>query len=450
MYLFIIGHIMNFSEKEIQKCIWEHREDLFSMIEIPVFDLEPHKMPWEYEPCELLYCRTINEYENSYRSLERLDVFGCEVRLEKEGDRTIRTDFLGCLEGENGFVICELKVNKQPERQAYTELFAYANHIRTKFAPMGRRDIFYLLISPMEERIVREATINNLLYDKNRVLALIPIIENKAETLKFKLWIPSKEEFAVFAKTAFAFENIDVFKISWRGVAGKWSPIKEGQDPSFKMIHQLNNVSHYAAQLMEANGINGFVFCSQLYPKARDWGFLENGIAVCAINPFKSTKTRYLFENGCNIKDAVMADMEALEIKDIFPYLNDKCNEDVLYWMSESWSSCICEIALNVVRQVNENLDQIHYEMSYGDFTWDSYLNNSSEDDLCWNYDICLTGLFREIYEQKLEHYYREDYTDDEKKIIIDSGEPELHRIDMMYSQKHIREFIRKLIGYDD
>ena len=79
------------------------------------------------------------------------------IRLAKEDDSTIRTDFLGCLEGQNGFVVCELKVNRQPERQAYTELFAYANHVRSKFPPMGRRDIFYLLISPMEERIIREA-----------------------------------------------------------------------------------------------------------------------------------------------------------------------------------------------------------------------------------------------------------------------------------------------------
>lgn len=440
---------MNFRETEIQKYIWEHKEDLFSMIEIPKFDSEPNKMPWEYEPWELLYYQIIKEYEESYRSLERLDMFGCEVRLEKEDDSTIRTDFLGCLEGENGFVICELKVNKQPERQAYTELFAYANHIRTKFAPMGRRDIFYLLISPMEERIVRDATINNLLYDKNRVLALIPIIENKIDTLRFKLWIPSKEEFIVFTKTAFAFENIDVFKISWRGVAGKWSPIKEGQNPNFKMIHQLNKVSHYAAQLMEANGINGFVFCSQLYPIARDKGFLENGIAVCAINPYKSTKTRYLLENGCNIKDAANVGMEALEIKDVFPCLKDKCDADVIQWMADAWGSCLDEIALEVVKRVNENLDQIHYEMGYGDFTWDSYLNNSSEDDLCWNYDISLTGLFREIYEQILELYYGKDCDNEKKRIMIDSGDLEFHRIDMMYSHKHIREFIRKLIGYD-
>lgn len=182
---------MHFSEKEIQKYIWDRKEALFSMIEPPLFESEPIKMPDEYEPWELLYYQLLKEYKESYESLERMDIFGCEVRLPKEGENTIRTDFLGCLEGENGFIICELKVNRQPERQSYTELFAYANHIRSMFAPMGRRDVFYLLIAPMEERIVREATISNLLYDKHYCpvkvdKAFFEIIEIQSTTAIFK------------------------------------------------------------------------------------------------------------------------------------------------------------------------------------------------------------------------------------------------------------------------
>ena len=46
---------MIFKETEIQKYIWENREKLFSMIQMPSFDVDPNKMPWEYEPWELLY-----------------------------------------------------------------------------------------------------------------------------------------------------------------------------------------------------------------------------------------------------------------------------------------------------------------------------------------------------------------------------------------------------------
>lgn len=442
---------MEFREPEIQKYIWENRNVFFSMIDVPEFESDPNKGPSKYEPWELLYYQKLQEYEESYRSLAGLEFFGCEVGLEKDGESTIRADLLGSLESDNGLVVCELKVNRSPERQAYTELLAYANHVRAKLSPMGRRDILYLLISPMEERIVREATINSLIYDRNRILALIPKVDETLDTLRFKLWIPPKKEFKIFTKTAFAFENIDVFKISWRGAKGKWSPTKKGMKPNNKMIHQLNKVSHYAAQIMEANGICGFVFCSQSFPEVRDKGFLENGIAICGINPFKSAKTRHLFEQGCDLKVAADAPMDALEIEDVFPCLKDKCGVSDFHWMSVGWSSCLDKIAFDVVDKVNMNFGEAHYERGYGDFTWESYLYRSKEDVLCWNYDISLTGLFREIYDLKLERYYKatKDYSDEDRNAIMESGGFERHCIDMMYSQNHIRDFIKDLIGHD-
>lgn len=443
---------MKYKETEIQEYIWEHREDFSSMIEEPVFEEEPNKCPWEFEPWELLYYQTLKEYKLSYGSLEGLEIFGCEVRLPKEGESTIRTDFLGCLEGENGFVICELKVNKEPERQTYTELFAYANHVRSKFAPMGRRDVFYLLIAPMEERIVREATISTLLYDKNRVLALIPEVGDTISSLKFKLWIPSKDEFRIFTKTAFAFENLDVFKISWRGAAGKWSPVKDGKKPNSKMIHRLNNVSHYAAQIMESYGINGFVYCSQAYPAVRDAGFYENGITICGVNPFKAAKTRFLLEAGCSLEDAAKMGVDVIEMVDIMPGLKNICKdpigEDYCYWLSESWASCLDRIGLEVVKRVNYIFGPSTYLQGYGTFTWDSYLNNSSEDHLCWNYDICLTGIFRQLYDSKLERHYSaaKGYTKAQLRDVRERENLERHYIDMMYDHEHIREFIKSLI----
>lgn len=443
---------MQFKETEIQEYIWNHRDKLFSMIQTPVFEKDPNKKPWEYEPFELLYYQILKEYEEYYKSLARLEFFGCEVRLPKDGENTIRSDFFGSFEGENGFVICELKVNKQPERQSFTELFAYANHVRSKFAPMGRRDIFYLLISPMEERIVREATISNLVYDKNRIVALIPKVENDLDSLRFELWVPSKNEFRLFTKATFTPENIDVFRISWSGAEGVWSPTKKGKEPNAEMIHRLNKVSHYAAQLMEANGINGFVFCLQSYPEERERGFFENGFTICGINPFKSAKTRYLYENGASLEDAAKADMEAVGIGDFFPGLEkddfDSDVEDPLYWLAFNWSSCIDEIALDVVQRLNRTVGPATYHHGYGGFDWQSYRYNSHEDELCWNYDISLTGIFREIYYLYLERVYRAGDTNIEEERIemIDSGKIEWHIIDMMYSHDHIREFVDGLI----
>ena len=441
---------MKLRETEIQQYIWEHRDKLFSMIDEPSFVTEPIKKPWEYEPWELLYYQALKEYKYSYALLREVELFGCEVRLEKDGENTIRTDLLGYIGGANGLVVCELKVNKSPERQAYTELFAYANHIRGKLPPMGRRDVFYLLISPMEEQIVREATINNLLYDKNRVLALIPELEEDIDSLRFKLWIPKQNDFQIFAKTTFAFENIDVFKICWRGAEDKWSPVKKGKEPNHQMIHQLNKVSHYAAQLMEDRGINGFVYCLQSYPVVRDLGFLENGIVLGGINPFKSAKTRFIYEKCGNMKEAAEAGMETLGVKDVFHNMRDCDDKESFLCLAEGWRSCLCEIAYDVVNLVNKTFGPAYFEKDKGDFSWDTYLNHSSEDELCWNYDISLTGLFREIYHLKLERHYDaiKKHNNEDKGEIIDNHLLEWHCIDMMNSQDHIRSFIRGLIGY--
>ena len=154
LLLYMIFHPI----KQIQTYIWEHRDTIFSRIVTPDFT-EPHNIKvFSSEPWEVLYKMLMTEYELWYILLKDMNLFGCEVSLPKMNESTIRADFLGCFTGENGLIVCELKVNKDPERQAYTELPAYATHIRGAFSPMGRNDIVYLLISPMEERITREAT----------------------------------------------------------------------------------------------------------------------------------------------------------------------------------------------------------------------------------------------------------------------------------------------------
>ena len=95
------------SEKEIQEYIWNNKDDFFNLFEPANFPVLTDKKPWEYTPSELLYFHMIERYEKIWNSLYYLDLFGCEVPLKKENDSTIRADFLGALEGQNGIVIIE-------------------------------------------------------------------------------------------------------------------------------------------------------------------------------------------------------------------------------------------------------------------------------------------------------------------------------------------------------
>ena len=446
---------MAFSEKQIQTYIWEHRDTIFSRIVTPDFT-EPHNIKvFSSEPWEVLYKMLMTEYELWYILLKDMNLFGCEVSLPKMNESTIRADFLGCFTGENGLIVCELKVNKDPERQAYTELPAYATHIRGAFSPMGRNDIVYLLISPMEERITREATINTLLYDKNRTIVLTPEVGDDIDSLKFHLWLPSKRDLKVLSKSAFAYDNIDTFKVCWRGEPGIWSPVDKGLNPDDQMVHQLNQVSAYAAQLMEEKGINGFVFCSQCYPEVRDAGFLENSITICGINPYKSAKTRLLYEKGLNLKEAAQQEVSDYSIINIFPSLGNRCkdaNSECNYWewMSQSWSSCLDRIAFDVIDVVTKNYKGSTPERGYGGFTWEQYLFNSGEDRSCWNYDIHLTGMIRELYVSYYQMLYDEiKKCDDEevKEYIMSEYFIDENFIDMLNSQVAIRTFIYKMVS---
>jgi len=225
-------------EKDIQKYLWDKRknfEDLIEKIDIP--EKIKHEKPWEYTPSEIIYNILIEKYREMYEGIFNLSIFAYEVPLNKESDAAIRADFLGVLNGRNGLAVVELKKSKQTERQAFTELLAYGSHVRGVFAPMSKMDIAYILIAPMQERIVREATIQNFIYDRNEIFALIPIWQNDdLATLKLKPWIPSFEEVNALTVDCFSESNFDIFKVTWDALPGEWGNGQVFLDRKFKTI----------------------------------------------------------------------------------------------------------------------------------------------------------------------------------------------------------------------
>lgn len=440
------------TEKEIQNYIWEHKEEFEKFLQPIEFPEKPVKSPWEYSPTEILYYHIIDKYKAIWEAVQSIDFFGCEVFLKKEGDSTIRTDFLGAFEGQNGIVIVELKKSEQTERQSYTELLAYGNHIRNLFSPMCKTDIVYLLIAPMQERIVREATIHTLLYDKNNVCALIPSWENDdISTLNLSLWIPCIEEVCQISEGCFTEANFDVFKIVWEGLPGIWSPEQEGEEPDEDMKKKLNWLSSLAIQLMEEQGIHGFAYCSQAYSdKLRDMLPLTNSLILVAINPYKATKNKVLLSEGVDIEEANEQDICAIKMVDVIPGLKNKYfnpeKEDILPYLDMSWSNILAHIGFNIVKMLTKSIDRDSVEIDYGCFDWDTYQKEYIEDIHCYNFDISLTGLLRELFLEysilDWEYIKQNGYED---HPIYDSGDFPKELIDITHSQYYIREFIRRL-----
>ena len=96
-----------------------------------------------------------------------------ELRLERGEVNATRVDLFGTGE-ETGITLIELKKSGQTERQAFTELLAYANHFCSIFPGLTESAITTVLVAPMETRTVRDAYAQELVGNRKNIVALIP------------------------------------------------------------------------------------------------------------------------------------------------------------------------------------------------------------------------------------------------------------------------------------
>ncbi|MFA7060644.1 MAG: hypothetical protein WC156_07485, partial [Pedobacter sp.] len=198
---------MKFSEIEIQEYLWSQREHFADFL-VDTSILNEIKCLDDLSDLTaqaLVRNMITKKLKEMYFSLHSLELIGSEVPLEQLLNSTIRADFLAVFPGDTGVGIIELKKSSQTERQAFTELLAYSNHITTLFPGMSREDIVYILISPMVTRIARDAVIQSLTFDNRKIVALIPELTDPDDltTLKLRLWVPTDSELYSFSRLAF-------------------------------------------------------------------------------------------------------------------------------------------------------------------------------------------------------------------------------------------------------
>lgn len=447
--------LKDITEHQLQTFIWNNKENFQSYLEEPIFpEKVSNENPSLLTASEILYNKFVSILEDLWENVKLINLIGCEVPLKKDLDSTIRADFLGIIEGGNGIVVVELKKSSQAERQAFTEMYAYGNHLRTIFNPMSKMDINFLLISPMNERIVRESAIQNFVFDRTKFFALIPeptIEDGKITNLKLKPWIPSLKDFKEAFDYAFSQRNFDVFKIVWEDLPGEWNPDEKGENPDEYIINRMNTMSSYAAQVMEARGIHGFVFCSQLHSELREPLPFTNSLILVGINPYKATKNRYLIKKGFSHKEANEADIDSINFLDLIPGLKNKSQKEneehnYLSHLSMSWDNEIIAIGFDIVETLTISTERDEVTTSYGSFDWEIYQTIVLEDISCHNFDIRPTGMIRELWWEftKADFAYirKNGYKD---HIQYSHGDFPNETIDLMNSQFHLREFIKRL-----
>jgi hypothetical protein len=262
------------TEKEIQAYLWLHRAEWSNYLDAIVL---PPKHIFaanlnDVTPSRILDNRAIDRLADLDGHVRTLILLGSEVRLERANDSTIRADFLGVTPDSPGFTIVELKKpESSTEREAFTQLLGYGNHVTTIFPLMSKEDLVYVLISPMNERIVRDTFVHALLFDGKRVFALQPSFTdpNDIATLRLKPWVPPLEDVTRLTEAVFKPSHFEVWRGEWRNTPAIWN-VKPGEEVPDWLAQRMNQISTYAAQVMESKGIHGFAFCSQVWQELEE------------------------------------------------------------------------------------------------------------------------------------------------------------------------------------
>ncbi|WP_174868645.1 hypothetical protein [Pectobacterium polaris] len=441
-----------FSEKQIQEYIWNARDD-FSELLAEQHDIELHEFKDDLSDvtAKLLMRNKIKKrLSDLYSKLYGMKLIGYEVPLEQNSNSTIRADFLAVFPDDTGLAVVELKKSNQTERQAFTELLAYSNHMTTLFPAMTRDDSIYVLISPMETRIARDAVIQSLTFDNRSIVALVPRFTDPQDitTLRLHLWVPSESELSSFSNIAFREENFSVCKLSWEYDPGRWDAEK-GKSPAEYLVNQFDNVSSLAAQHMEEIGIHGFTYCSQLWPELSDALPYTNSLVLVGLNPYAVGSVQYLMGMRTNEDDEIPdPNMYVPHISELIEKLGVgelyESNSEVLESLHRIWNSQLFRVGKKVIDVATKNTDGKYIGIEYGFMDWGTYQRSLLEDVLCHNFAIRSTGLMRHLYTDILNLDYEICKEFGLENHPIHGDMPYLG-VDFLNSQMYFREFISRM-----
>ncbi|HCQ6744544.1 TPA: hypothetical protein OL620_004821, partial [Escherichia coli] len=401
------------TEKEIQNYIWENRNNFPELLIEPAgLEVLEFNEDLSDVTAQLLIKNRINsKLSNLHSKLYGLEFIGCEVPLEQNSNSTIRADFLAIFCDDTGLAVIELKKSEQTERQAFTELLAYSNHMTTLFPSMTKNDSVYILISPMETRIARDAVIQSLIFDNRDIIALIPTFSDPLDitSLKLELWIPDQTELATFSNIAFREDNFSVCKLSWEYDAERWDAAR-GEELLHSFVSQFDNISCLAAQYMEESGVHGFTYCSQLWPELSQALPFTNSLVLVGMNPYAVGSVQHLSTEDDNYDDIPDPNSYTPHISELIGKLGEgelyEANIDVLSGLHCTWISQLYRIGKQVIELTTRNTDGKYVHVEYGFMNWEIYQRSLLEDVFCNNFAIRSTGLIRHLYTDILKLDY--------------------------------------------
>ncbi|MBD2296702.1 hypothetical protein H6G06_25265 [Anabaena sphaerica FACHB-251] len=392
---------MQFTENEFRDYLFNnHKENISDLI---VGRRNP--VTWksnEFPPLRFLLQKLAEQRINELLDdLESLVITARELPLGKLGDSTTRLDLFGSSE-RNGITIIELKKSKQTERQAFTELLAYANHFCSIFPGLKESSITSILIAPMETRTVRDAFVQELVANNKSLVALIPKDDNGKITLS--VYYPDESYYQWFENNLLDDRSMLTVVIAFPIIEGWIDNDTQSENKTIPDYSKaaLNTISNAISHRLESEGFHALVYASQKWGEIGQLFPYPNTICVAAINPFSSFRT-------ATYEDTVYGESAQGRLSEIQSIYNQISDDERKFWFESMELSFHNRLTISVKEEFqlcfkNKNGSSLHSEISRPD--WYEFKTNIIDSVCTHKLDIYLTGLLRLIYVTYISHIY--------------------------------------------
>lgn len=308
------------------------------------------------------------------------ELVGSKVKLKGTWPKPMELDMLG--RHEEGIFVCELKVDSASERNSFTELLGYSQYVAELFAMSGHQDVVNVLIAPLFTQIARYGYLYDLLINERGTVVYQPIFDEEDElgSLRFSLHIPSDSEFRRFANQLISHKGMACAVRAFNLEGKQFVENVDGSLPS-RGAAQLEQLSRYAAQLMEADRLHGFCFVSKARPEHNN--MFDTLLYICATNPFTTA-------------DAARWRMLEEQLKD----------DNYLQEVAESgFHGRLITLLERALRMVGSP--------ALGDLgtpDWNQVVENWTDLYSSHNLGFSPTGVFREAFSSYIDQQYRQNH----------------------------------------
>lgn len=234
-------------------------------------------------------------FKNFVKSIRKFRCFspiGKEIPVIKTGRRQLSIDILANNYETGEFFIIEIKRSYKTEREAVTEILAYANGLRSKFPELSTEDILIVIIARNWQPSLWNATVFLMLFFRVNIVPIQIIdldydeIRDEVRNISLEILIPLKKgnltTIQNFTKKCFSSKVI-----CW-------------DDQRI----QPREVANLVSIEMNRRNMHGFIvglksWEADSFEKGKGYPF-PYGILISALNPYSIAKYRGIYANFSN------------------------------------------------------------------------------------------------------------------------------------------------------